>query len=58
VAAYRRREFNAALATFEALGKERPSDGPVALYVLRCKSYLAEPPGPEWDGVWEGASRH
>jgi adenylate cyclase len=52
VVAFRRRDFKVALAAFEMLAKEHPTDRPTALYLDRCYAYLALPPGDEWDGVY------
>lgn len=54
--AYRRRDFKAALEQFVVLAKERPQDGPTAVYVDRCRVYLDAPPGEEWEGVYEPPS--
>jgi adenylate cyclase len=54
MARYRARDFAAALAGFEALATEKPQDRLVARYVARCRHSLAEPPGPDWDGVFTG----
>ncbi|MFN7132323.1 MAG: adenylate/guanylate cyclase domain-containing protein [Myxococcales bacterium] len=50
---YRKREFVEAAALFEAVLAERPSDGPSAIYLARCRAYVDHPPDPEWDGVFE-----
>jgi len=47
---YRDRDFAKALDTFEALLAARPDDGPALLYVQRCRTFLGEPPAPDWDG--------
>ena len=52
LAAYRAREWKAAMAAFENALKAMPSDGPSAMYLDRCRIYAAEPPPKEWDGVW------
>jgi adenylate cyclase len=51
LALYRARDFAGALAVFEEILARRP-DGPSDTYVERCKQFLAEPPPPDWDGVW------
>ncbi len=53
IVAWRRREFQPALAAFEALALERKTDRPTAVYVERCRTLLAHPPSEEWDGVFE-----
>jgi adenylate cyclase len=51
LSAYRAGRFDGALAGFQALRDESPDDVPAALYVERCREFLAAPPGPGWDGV-------
>ena len=41
-----------ALAAFEAILSEAPDDGPSKAYIERCRYFLEEPPGEDWDGVW------
>jgi adenylate cyclase len=47
---YRARRWGEALKILE--GRAGEPDGPVAVLMERCRQYLAEPPGPEWDGVY------
>ncbi len=49
--AYRSRLWREALETFEIILAERPDDGPAALYVERCRDYLAVEPSADWDSV-------
>ena len=49
---YRQRNWRAAFTAFETALAENPGDGPSALYRERCKIYLTNPPGDDWDGVW------
>ena len=49
--AYLDRRFAAAGARFEALLVDRPDDRATALLLDRCRTYLAAPPGPDWDGT-------
>jgi adenylate cyclase len=49
---YRTREFAAAIAAFEEALAIRPEDGPSAMYLERCRVFLADPPPADWDGVW------
>jgi len=46
---YRERDFAGALGIFEQL---QDSDSVSRLYVTRCREFLAEPPGVEWDGMY------
>ena len=49
--AYRRRRFNEAAETFQALVEAQPHDGPAAVFLARCRRYRFEPPPPDWDAV-------
>ena len=55
--AYRRRDFQEAIATLTSLAMKHPSDGPTNVYLDRCRAYLRKPPADEWDGVWDGAAQ-
>lgn len=48
---YRDRKWREAEKAFKAVIEEFPDDGPAGVYVKRCESYGADPPGPDWDGV-------
>ncbi|MGE3756762.1 MAG: adenylate/guanylate cyclase domain-containing protein, partial [Pseudobdellovibrionaceae bacterium] len=49
---YHERKFNEALAAFNEALTHVASDPVSTLFVERCQDYLAEPPPPEWDGVF------
>ena len=51
LAAYRARDWQAAISAFEAVERGRPSDGPSALYLQRCRKFLSAPPPAEWEPV-------
>ncbi len=51
--AYRGREFKRGAELFAALAEKVPEDRVAAAYLERCRALAAEPPGEEWDGVWE-----
>ncbi|MEQ1856576.1 MAG: adenylate/guanylate cyclase domain-containing protein [Longimicrobiales bacterium] len=51
MAAYKRHEWAAAQAHFEAALVADPEDGPSRLYVARCDENIADPPPPDWDFV-------
>jgi adenylate cyclase len=51
-AQYRLAEWTKAQGFFETALKANPNDRVSKIYVERCQHYLANPPGPEWDGVW------
>ena len=50
---YRRREWRAAVAHFEAALRANPDDAPSKIYVNRCLQNSEKPPPADWDGVWE-----
>jgi adenylate cyclase len=54
LAAYRRRDFAAARAAFEVLAA---SDRTAAIFARRCAALAADPPPPDWDGVYEQKSK-
>ncbi len=49
---YRQRQWNEAPFYFEQVLARCPDDTPSQLYINRCRYYLDEPPGEDWDGVW------
>ncbi|MCZ6860817.1 MAG: GAF domain-containing protein [Alphaproteobacteria bacterium] len=49
---YRQRQWNEAPFYFEQVLARCPNDTPSQLYINRCRYYLDEPPGEDWDGVW------
>jgi adenylate cyclase len=51
LAAYRAREWEAAIAAFEKALTVRGDDGPSDLYLRRCRDHLRDPPPPEWEPV-------
>jgi len=48
---YLRRDFTRALAAFQALEAEDPTDGPPRVMAARCRDFLEAPPPEGWDGV-------
>jgi adenylate cyclase len=50
--AYKVRDWSAAKAAFEEALGVWPNDGPSRVFLGRCDEYLAEGPGPDWDGVY------
>lgn len=50
--AYRERRWREAHDAFAALVNDFPADGPSRTYLERCRNYLENPPGDEWDGVY------
>ncbi len=49
--AYLHRDWSAGAGIFGRLARKFPDDGPVALYLQRCRRYQEQPPGPDWRGV-------
>jgi adenylate cyclase len=52
VAAYRRRDWAAAVGRFAAALEANPADLPSRIYLDRCRHYADQPPAEGWDGVW------
>ena len=53
LAAYRERNWAAALENFEALNRDYPQDGPSHAFAKRCGDFLHHPPQANWDGVYD-----
>jgi adenylate cyclase len=51
MAAYKRQEWAAAKAEFEAALAVCPQDGPSRIYRARCAEHSVAPPPPDWDFV-------
>ncbi|MDR3135542.1 MAG: adenylate/guanylate cyclase domain-containing protein [Deltaproteobacteria bacterium] len=45
------RDFQGALARFEAALKCEPADNPSLIFAQRCMDYISRPPGSQWDGI-------
>jgi adenylate cyclase len=54
---YRNREFKDALACFREALVLNAADQPSSLYIERCEHFIANPPPPDWDGVWTLTSK-
>ncbi len=52
VAAYRRRDWSAAVGRFATALDFNPADLPSRIYLDRCRHYADHPPADGWDGVW------
>jgi adenylate cyclase len=51
LAAWRAREFTAAIAAFEKAKQIRKEDAASAAMIERCKQQLENPAGEDWDGT-------
>lgn len=49
---FEEREWTSAGDLFRQVLDALPGDGPAEKYLNRCKEYMAEPPKPDWDGVY------
>ena len=49
---YRASRFGDALESFEQALALHPADRLSALHADRCRHYLQQPPGADWDGIW------
>ena len=54
---YPRREFAKSLQKFIQVLGFMPDDLPAKIYIERCQACMAEPPRPEWDGVYTMVSK-
>ena len=52
LAKYRRRDFGPARLLFEEVLAINPDDKAARMYVERCDLLAANPPAPDWAGVW------
>ena len=51
--AYRNRQWQRAVRLFSALAREAPSDRLYQLYLERTRALAQQPPGPDWNGVFQ-----
>jgi adenylate cyclase len=51
-AAYLARDFHGALEHFARVQLLRPGDRLAALFEHRCRTYLADPPPEDWNGIY------
>ncbi len=54
---YWKQSWSKAKQHFENCLKAKPSDGPAQLYLKRLEIFKKNPPGDNWDGVWESDER-
>ena len=48
---YQQRQWREAIGIFQEMIERWPDDGPARIFIERCREYLQNDPGPEWDGV-------
>jgi adenylate cyclase len=53
LSAYQAQRWDEAIARFREADQLRGGDPPSRNYVERCEAMRRDPPGPEWDGVFE-----
>ena len=51
-ASYQQRQWREAIGIFQEMIERWPDDGPARIFIERCREYLHNDPGPEWDGVY------
>ena len=57
ISAYKAQRWDEAIARFREAEALRSGDAASRKYVERCEAMRREPPGPEWDGVFEMKSK-
>lgn len=57
LAAFRAREWDRAVAAFEAALRAVPGDGPSRTMLERTHAFQVEPPPPDWDGVFAALTK-
>ncbi len=53
LSAYKAQRWDEAMARFREADQLRGADPTSRTYLERCEAMRREPPGPEWDGVFE-----
>jgi adenylate cyclase len=54
-ACYARQDWKAAMERFQACLGAVPDDRPSGVLLERCRQFLEQPPGDQWDGIWPPA---
>jgi len=54
---YRDQQWDESAKYFNAVNKFIPDDPPSSRYIDRCRNMKANPPGKDWDGVFEATSK-
>lgn len=57
LAAYRQRDFKAALALLDELSHKQPDDGPAHWLAAMCRELESHPPGKDWQPVTSATSK-
>lgn len=57
LALFRERKWNGAVEAFEKALALKPGDRPSEIYVGRAQAFMASPPPPDWEGVFELSSK-
>jgi adenylate cyclase len=57
LAAYRNREWDAAIAAFQAALAAVPEDGPSQVMLERCQQLRSEPPAEDWEAVFSAPTK-
>jgi len=52
ILAYRSRQWDAAISSFEHVLQLSPGDKPAEVYIQRCREYQQEAPAEDWNGVY------
>jgi len=52
LAAYQAQRWPLTIERAEAILREHPGDGPAKTLIERARTFAAEPPAADWDGVW------
>jgi hypothetical protein len=55
--AYRRRRFGDAIAALQAVLPMHPEDAAIDRFIARCRVLMNDPPGADWDGVYEALTK-
>ena len=55
--AYKLMEFQKARQYFAKALEVFPEDGPSEVFLERCDEFIANPPGDDWDGVYDAKEK-
>ncbi len=54
---YKKQKFSEAISKFKKVLKGIPGDPPSQTYIERCREFIENPPGDDWDGVYRFTSK-